>query len=61
MVTQWETVAQCAERLSVSKLHLRKLMADGHIPFYRIGKRRIALNAHEVDRTIEEKFRNGGQ
>jgi len=61
MVTQWETLAECAERLSVSKRHLRGLMDQGHIPFYRIGKRRLALDPREVDRAIEEKFRQGAK
>jgi hypothetical protein len=36
-------------------------MDAGQIPFYRIGKRRIALDPREVDRAIEENFRQGAK
>jgi excisionase family DNA binding protein len=61
MVTNWETLKGCASRLNISGKHLRRLMDDGQIPFYRIGKRRIALDPREVDRAIEENFRQGAK
>ncbi len=61
MVTNWETLKQCADRLNVSARHLRGLMDAGQIPFYRLGKRRIALDPREVDKAIEENFRQGAK
>ena len=61
MVTQWETLKDSASRLNISARHLRGLMDAGQIPFYRIGKRRIALDPREVDRAIEENFRQGAK
>jgi excisionase family DNA binding protein len=47
----WETVQECAKRLSISTRLLRELMKNGTIPFHRAG-RRVILDALEVDEAI---------
>ena len=53
----WETLSETSRRLSVSPLHLRKLMQAGKVPWYRVGKRRIVLDPVEVDQAIRSNFR----
>lgn len=53
----WETLRETSRRLSVSPLHLRKLMQAGAVPWYRVGKRRIVLDPVEVDQAIRKNFR----
>ena len=54
---RWETLRETSRRLSVSPLHLRKLMQAGKVPWYRVGKRRIVLDPVEVDQAIRKNFR----
>lgn len=54
---RWETLRETSRRLSVSPLHLRKLMQAGKVPWYRVGKRRIVLDPLEVDQAIRNNFR----
>jgi hypothetical protein len=54
---RWETLRETSRRLSVSPLHLRKLMQAGKVPWYRVGKRRIVLDPVEVDQAIRNNFR----
>lgn len=44
------TVAQSAERLGVSTKTLRRRIADGHLPAYRVnGGRSLRLKVDDVD------------
>jgi excisionase family DNA binding protein len=50
--TTWETIEQCAKRLTLSSRTLRRLIKDGAIPAHSLGMRRIVLDPEEVDGAI---------
>lgn len=58
---RWETLREASRRLSVSSLHLRKLMQAGKVPWYRVGKRRIVLDPVEVDQAVRRNFRQDAE
>lgn len=49
MTTQYETLAQAAERTGISKVTLRRRIASGHLIAYRAGVRLIRLRPEDVD------------
>lgn len=52
--TELLTVAQVAERLSVSQRTVWAMIADGRIPAIRLGCRATRVDAADVERLIEE-------
>lgn len=50
--TQYVTLAEAAELMSVSVKTLRRRIADGTIPAYRCGRRVIRIRAEDLERAI---------
>src|SRR5262249_6942539 len=46
------TIAQAAERLHVNKPTIRRWIAQGTLPAYKVGQRRVALRAADLARLI---------
>lgn len=46
------TIADAAERLGVSTKTIRKRIATGELPAYRIGPRAIRVDQDDVDRLL---------
>ena len=44
------SIAQAAERLDLSKNTIRKYIADGKLPAYRVGQKLIKLDPADLDR-----------
>jgi excisionase family DNA binding protein len=49
---QWVTIAAAAQRLGISTKSIRRRIADGTLPAYRVGPRLIRLNLLDVDRLM---------
>ncbi|HOB06247.1 MAG TPA: helix-turn-helix domain-containing protein [Propionibacteriaceae bacterium] len=46
---QYESVTQAAERTGMSKVTLRRRIADGELPAFRTGRRIIRVRPQDVD------------
>jgi excisionase family DNA binding protein len=53
---EWVTIAVAAERLSLSTKSVRRRIADGTLPAYRIGPRLIRLDSEDVDRLLPRRI-----
>jgi excisionase family DNA binding protein len=42
------TISEVAKELKVSDRHVRRMMAEGKFPFYRIGDRAVRLDLQEI-------------
>ena len=52
----WVTIAVAAERLGLSAKSVRRRIADGTLPAYRIGPRLIRLDSADVDRLLPRRI-----
>jgi excisionase family DNA binding protein len=52
----WVTIAAAAERLGLSTKSVRRRIADGTLPAYRIGPRLIRLDSADVDRLLPRRI-----
>jgi excisionase family DNA binding protein len=52
----WVTIAAAAERLGLSTKSIRRRIADGTLPAYRIGPRLIRLDSADVDRLLPRRI-----
>lgn len=52
----WVTIATAAERLGLSSKSVRRRIADGTLPAYRIGPRLIRLDSVDVDRLLPRRI-----
>ncbi|MGH3261435.1 MAG: helix-turn-helix transcriptional regulator [Trebonia sp.] len=52
----WVTIATAAERLGLSTKSVRRRIADGTLPAYRIGPRLIRLDSADVDRLLPRRI-----
>jgi excisionase family DNA binding protein len=50
--SQWVTIAAAAQRLGLSTKSIRRRIADGTLPAYRVGPRLIRLDLLDVDRLM---------
>ena len=50
------TIAVAAERLGLSTKSIRRRIADGTLPAYRVGPRLIRLDAEDVDRLLPRRI-----
>ena len=46
---QYESLTQAAERTGMSKVTLRRRIADGELPAFRTGRRIIRVRPQDVD------------
>jgi excisionase family DNA binding protein len=52
----WVTIATAAERLGLSTKSIRRRIADGTLPAYRVGPRLIRLDAADIDRLLPRRI-----
>lgn len=52
----WVTIAAAAKRLGLSTKSVRRRIADGTLPAYRIGPRLIRLDSDDVDRLLPRRI-----
>ena len=52
--TQYLTLAEAADLMSVSVKTLRRRIADGTIPAYRCGKKLIRLRIEDIERLMRD-------
>jgi len=52
----WVTIATAAERLGLSAKSIRRRIADGTLPAYRVGPRLIRLDAADIDRLLPRRI-----
>jgi excisionase family DNA binding protein len=45
------TIPEVAKELKVSDRHVRRMIAEGKFPFYRIGDRAVRLDLEEIKST----------
>jgi excisionase family DNA binding protein len=45
----WMTVAEVADDVRLSDRGVRKLIADGHLPAHKVGKRALRIRRADVD------------
>jgi excisionase family DNA binding protein len=50
--TQYLTLAEAADLMSISVKTLRRRIADGTIPAYRCGRRVIRIRADDLERVL---------
>lgn len=50
---RWVSLQEAAEHLGVTDRNIRKMMADGRLTGYRIGKSRIRLDVNEIDAAMK--------
>lgn len=48
-VQRWITQAQAAERLNVTGRTVRRMIAEGDLPAYRLGSRMLRIDERDVD------------
>lgn len=46
---RYETITEAARRLGVSTKTLRRRIAEGHLPAYRLGSQLLRLDPRDVD------------
>jgi excisionase family DNA binding protein len=51
-LARWVTIAAAAQRLGLSSKSIRRRIADGTLPAYRVGPRLIRLDLLDVDRLM---------
>lgn len=53
---RFETLAQAAERIGVSKRTLRRRIAAGELPAYNSGSRILRVRPQDVDALFTQRF-----
>jgi excisionase family DNA binding protein len=53
-VPQFETITQAAQRLGVHPKTLRRRIAEGKLPAYRLGHQIVRLNPADVDALLRQ-------
>lgn len=53
---EWVTIATAAKRLGLSIKSIRRRIADGTLPAYRVGPRLIRLDAEDIDRLLPRRI-----
>lgn len=49
------SVRRLADELSVSERHIREMIARGHWPVYRVGRKRIRLDPEEIKKLCRSR------
>jgi excisionase family DNA binding protein len=58
------TILEVAKELKVSDRHVRRMIAEGKYPFYRIGNRAVRLDLEEIksaSKVLAVKSSGGGE